>query len=215
MTINVFGMNFSVQAKDPSRVFVIPKGFGRDENLIKLTTQPGDDNIFGSGKNERTDVLLSQADTDGFQGRKQWWGHSFLFPDDYVPAPSWGTAIFDFHHTTSGGGQANLELSISSVGILNLHGNGGAPTTPTWRPPEYSANLGVVIKNVWYDMIYQIDWSSAADGIVNAWMNGKKALSYRGPTLYTGQGCYLKLQNYHPASGRPSSIIHSRVVKFQ
>lgn len=36
---------------------------------------------------------------------------------------------------------------------------------------------------------------------------------YRGPTLYPGQGCYLKLANYHTAFGKPSSVIHARVIR--
>jgi len=43
--------------------------------------------------------------------------------------------------------------------------------------------------------------------------NGVQKMAYRGPTLYPGQGCYFKLANYHSAFGKPSSVIHARVVR--
>jgi hypothetical protein len=38
-------------------------------------------------------------------------------------------------------------------------------------------------------------------------------MDYSGPTLYPGQGCYLKLANYHTPFGKPSSVIHDRVIR--
>ena len=39
----------------------------------------------------------------------------------------------------------------------------------------------------------------------------KQIVHYRGPTLYAGQGCYLKLANYHTPVGKPVSVVHARV----
>jgi len=44
-------------------------------------------------------------------------------------------------------------------------------------------------------------------------VNGAKKMDYRGPTLYAGQGCYLKLANYHTVFGQASSVIHHRVIR--
>ena len=44
-------------------------------------------------------------------------------------------------------------------------------------------------------------------------MNGVKKMDYSGPTLYAGQGCYLKLANYHTPFGLPSSVIHDRIIR--
>src|SRR5262249_46270636 len=101
---------------------------------------------------------------------------------------------------------------VSPAGMMNLHSNGGAPTTPRWRAPDFSVNLGIIDRDIWYDFVYHVKWSERGDGFVNAWMNGKKVLTYRGPTLYQGQGCYLKLQNYRVPDGRASSMIHGRIV---
>ena len=56
-------------------------------------------------------------------------------------------------------------------------------------------------------------WSSEDDGFFYAWVNGVSKLAYRGPTLYSGMGCYLKLAHYHSPDGAPSSVIHDRVVR--
>src|SRR5262249_47766557 len=61
--------------------------------------------------------------------------------------------------------------------------------------------------------VYHVKWSSGADGFFYAWVNGVQKLAYTGPTLYTGDSCYLKLANYHSPTGQPSSIIHDRVIR--
>ncbi len=38
-------------------------------------------------------------------------------------------------------------------------------------------------------------------------------MSHRGAWLYSGISCYLKLANYHVATGYASSILHDRVVR--
>jgi chitodextrinase len=209
--VSAAACGYSTQAKSADRVSVVSGG--RDgSTALRLHTNSGDNNVFGSGTNERTDVALTQAQTNCYQGVEQWWAHSMLFPSDFNLTGGWGQAVFDFHHTTSGSGQANVEIGVNSSGMMNLHGNGGAPTTPTWRPPEFSVNLGTIQRNVWYDMVYHVKWSQNSDGYLIAWMNGKKVLTYNGPTIYQDQGCYLKLQNYRVPDGGASSVIHDRVV---
>ena len=70
-----------------------------------------------------------------------------------------------------------------------------------------------IVRNTWYDFVYHVKWSSGSDGYMQAWVNGVLMLDHRGPTLYTGYGVYLKLANYHSATGQASSIIHDRVVR--
>jgi len=40
----------------------------------------------------------------------------------------------------------------------------------------------------------------------------EETLSQR-PTLYVGQGCYLKLANYHIPYRKASEVIHGRVIR--
>ena len=177
---------------------------------VRLRTEPGDSNVHGSSHRLRNDLALSQAATDCYEGKTQWWAHSILFPADSV-LPKSGLA-FDFHHTGKNG-QANFQLRVKPEG-LSFEGAGG-PTVPTRTSREgtYGAKIGPIVRNRWYDFVYHVRWSSAGDGFMHAWVNGIQKLAYRGPTLYNGMGCYLKLANYHLETGEPTLVIHDRVVR--
>src|SRR5205823_491920 len=139
-----------------------------------------------------------------------------MFPPSYVAPPAgavwnWG-ALFDFHNSSSGGGQPNFMVYATPTG-LELHMAGGATTVnrPT-DPGYYSIAIGPIAKNVWYDFVYHVKWSSGSDGLFQAWLNGRQVMNYSGPNLYVGQSCYLKIANYHTELGLPVSVVHSRVV---
>lgn len=205
---------FQEQAKVSGRASLV--NFGRDGGTaLRLHTEPGDNNITGSGEMERNDLWLTQADTDGYEGREQWWAHSILLPDDFA-IPTWQMyVLFDFHNSNPGAGQANFHINNDPNGNLVFRGYG--------EGVQYGAVIGKPQKNVWYDFVYHVKWSSASDGFMEAWVNGKKILTYYGATLYAGQGVYLKLANYHtpvcdpyPAcigTHPPSSVIHDRVIR--
>jgi len=213
---------FFEQAAVPGRASIVP--VARDGITgVRLHTEPGDSNVAGSGASERDDLSLSQSATDCYEGREHWWGHSILFPDDYVDPPmstasTWNFGVvFDFHNTTAGAGQANFQINAMPVSAI-------APDRPTGlsfqiasgdqlNPTLFNAPIGPVVRNLWYDFVYHVKWSSNTDGFFDAWVNGVQKMAYRGPTIYSGQGCYLKLANYHTAFGQASSVIHDRVIR--
>jgi hypothetical protein len=184
---------------------------------VRLQTQPGDNQVHGSGTWERDDLTYGPSSAYCNQGQEEWWAHSILFPSDYVfpPGPEAGI-VFDFHHNASSG-QSNMELqTIPGIG-LRLEGHGGA-TIDGGRydfviADPYGATKGDVTRNKWYDFVYHAKWSSTTSGLMEAWLNGKKVMSYSGPTLYAGISCYLKLANYHSAFGKASAVIHDRVIR--
>jgi hypothetical protein len=208
------------QAKVAGRATLVTVG---GVNAVRLHTEPGDNNVAGSGSNERNDLSSSQATTDGYEGREHWWAHSILFPNDYVDPPestasswNWG-ALGGFHNTTDGAGQGNLTLMAMPATAIS-------PDRPTglsfqvaygnqFNPTVHKAPIGPVVRNQWYNFVYHVKWTSGPDGFFDAWVNGVQKMSYRGPTLYAGQGCYFKLANYHSAFGKPSSVIHARVAR--
>jgi len=217
---------FRVQEKVPGRATIV--NIGRDGGTaLRLHTEPGDDNVVGSSTSQRNDVYLSQAATGGYEGREQVWEHSVLFPDDFV-FPTWQRyVVADFHHTGPTG-QANFHLGFvrgatdSSPGILGFQLYGGATVNSgSVKVQLWPANE--IQRNVWYDFVYHVRWSSGSDGFFDAWVDGVKKLSHRGPTLYAGQGVYLKLANYHAPICDPypacigtdpsSSVIHDRVIR--
>jgi hypothetical protein len=178
---------------------------------VRLHTQPGDAAVSGSNTWERDDLTLDQGTSGCYAGAEQWWAHSVLFPSDYVVS-SEGNVISAFHHTGSDG-QANFQILAMPDG-LRFTGAGGSTIATNSRSPGYHQTfLGQLVKNQWYDFVYHVKWSSGSDGFMYAWVNGVQKMAYRGPTLYTGQGCYLKLANYHGATGTAVSLIHDRVVR--
>ena len=204
-----------LQAFASSRATIVSPG--RDgPTAVQLITQPGDINIAGSGANERTDLTLSTSSTYCNQGQDEWWAHSLMFPPGYVPPPvasvwNWG-ALFDFHNSAAGGGQPNFMVYAAPTG-LELHMAGGPNTVNLPSDPGYySIAIGPITKNVWYDFVYHVKWSSGSDGLFQAWLNGRQVMNYSGPNLYVGQSCYLKIANYHTELGLPVSVVHSRVV---
>lgn len=210
---------FVEQAKVPGRATIVSVA---GVNAVRLHTEPGDNNVAGSGSNERNDLTTSQATTDGYEGREHWWAHSVRFPDDYVDPPmsesTWNFGIVaDFHNTTSGAGQANFQVNAmpatatspdrpTGLSFQVAYGNQSSPTKQTFP-------IGPVVRNVWYNFVYHVKWSSGSDGYFDAWVNGVQMMAYRGPTLYAGQGVYWKLANYHTPHGQPSSVIHARVIR--
>jgi hypothetical protein len=201
---------FREQSKVPGRAHLVDTA--RDGNTaLRLFTQVGDSNVSGSGIHERNDLTTTQSQTDCYEGRTQWWAHSTLFPDDFIVPPSNGThqwnVFFQFHQTSSTG-QPNMvaEVVSSANGGLRFRIYGGYGN-------RAHIKLGPIRKNVWYDFVYHIRWSSESDGFFEAWINGRKVATVRGPTLYPGQGCYLKLSNYHSAMGQNNGVIHDRVIR--
>jgi Polysaccharide lyase len=207
---------FSAQSQGPDRATPVEVAGVRG---VRLETLPGDDQVAGSGRAERADLALSPQATGCSQGEEQWWSHELLFPDDYVlPRPTrtdpwpWGV-VFDFHQTGSGPGQANFEIEVAGEPPqlrFSISGgaqvSSGAPGSPTRRFP-----VGPIVRNHWYQFVYHVRWSAGGDGFFDAWVDGRSVLAYRGPTLYAGHGCYLKLANYHTPVGRPVAVVHAQL----
>lgn len=199
---------FVEQARIPGRATIVRDGRAGGA-AVRLRTEPGDDQVNGSGRWERNDLLLPASLSACEEGREAWWAHSVLFPDDYVVPPYGGGVVMDFHHKHNRG-QANFHVDAMPHPVgLRLRGYGG----PVIDRGEFKRTLGPVRRNTWYDFVYHVRWSSESDGYLHAWMNGRKVLSHRGPTLYRGFPCYLKLANYHSPFGQPSSVIHSRIIR--
>jgi hypothetical protein len=206
-----------VEQKTPGRAVVV--NVGRDDGTgLRLHTEPGDNEVSGSGPWERNDVALIPGDAYGTQGMEQWWAHSILFPTDFaIPTSGDPAIVFDFHDTKNGGGYANFHIFVRSGGLLTFRGYAG-PTVileddGIENPYIYGADIGPLIKNVWYDFVYHVRWSWNSDGFLRAWVNGVLKLDHHGPTLYQDYGVFLKLANYHPASGQTSSVIHDRLIR--
>ncbi len=211
-----FAEQYKGKPATPGRATIATVG-RTDSTAVRLHTEPGDSNVNGSGSWERNDLTLGAQNEYCNAGQEEWWAHSVLFPDEYVfpPGPPAGV-LLDFHHQGSRG-QANLELQTIPGTGLRLEGYGGEEINGGRHnyiiADPYGAPKGEITKNKWYDFVYHIKWAPNSDGFMEAWLNGKKIATFNGPTLYKGMGCYLKLANYHAAFGKPSSVIHDRIIR--
>ncbi|HEY2030303.1 MAG TPA: carbohydrate-binding protein [Myxococcales bacterium] len=196
----------------PVRSSFVPSS--RGGTAVRLHTEITDNNVHGSGDWVRDDLSLGVSPSYCNEGQEEWWAHSVLFPDDYVfPTGSGGGVLLDFHQNLDSG-LPNFDLeAIPGVG-LRLRGEAGALNTDTFRQDlvdPYGAPAGSITRNVWYDFVYHVRWTSGSTGIFEAWLNGHKVLTWSGPTLYSGVSCYLKLANYHSPETQASSLVHDRV----
>ena len=183
---------------------------------VRLHTESGDNSVSGSGTWERNDLRKPADPSYCREGQEEWWAFSIMFPTDYVfpPGPEAGI-VMDFHHTGSTG-QANYEIqTIPNIG-LRARGYGGSTVNggkyEAIIPDPYGA-VANVTKNVWYNFVLHVRWSSNGSGLMEGWLNGRKFQAYQGATLYSGMSCYLKLANYHAPFGQASSVIFDRVVR--
>ena len=222
---------FTEESKVPGRATIGPIGRNGPTG-VNLHTISGDNMVTGSGNAERDDLAIYQGVTNGSEGQDRWWAHSILFPSDYVDPPestctictpdTWNFGVvFDFHQTGATG-PVPFEVDAMPVNAispdrptgLNFRGAGGDPSNPV----GYGAYIGPVSRNVWYDFVYHVKWSSGPDGFIGAWVRKanepmyRRVLAHQGPTLLSGQGVFLKLANYHSAFGQASSVVHDRVV---
>lgn len=200
----------------PSRASIITGISRSGSRALRLHTEPGDNNVHGSGTWERDDMVKPPDASYCNEGQDEWWAFSVLFPDDYsFPAPGQGGVIVDFHHNADGG-LPNLGLEVRGESGMRISGYGG----PTINGGQYRTQIADpwgatnnVTHNVWYDFVFHMKWSSGGDGVSDIWLNGKKVQSYSGATLYSGISCYLKLADYHDPTGQPSSTIFDRVLR--
>ena len=122
--------------------------------------------------------------------------------------------VFDFHQTGSQG-QPNYQIEITGDPPQLGMSISGGPTVSDGRPgsPTRQWQLGPIRRNPWYRFVYHVRWSARADGWFQAWADDRPVLDYRGPTLYSGQGCYLKLANYHTPVGGRVAVLHAGVMR--
>src|SRR5689334_19034417 len=85
------------------RVSLVPGG-RQGGHALKLTTLPGDSEVHGSDRWERTDLATSPDAVGGEPGRSWWWANSILLPDDFhMPRRGeQGYVLLDWHDDCSG-----------------------------------------------------------------------------------------------------------------
>lgn len=216
---------YSLQRADANRIQLIEFPVRHGRRAVRFITSGHDVRINGSGTWERSELRMNTRLSDGLPGQEQWWAHSSYFPDDFqFPTrlqPWQGSVFVQWHDSRDSGRQPNLSGEIvyeagPRPGLVMrfrlTHDRGDHRRYAFFRrPPE---------KNVWYDFVYHLKWSSAMDGFARIWVrregdrHGHLVMNYRGPTLYADNGVYFKIGTYHPLlPNAPGSVIHDCVAK--
>jgi len=195
----------ALQAKDPSRVTIQSSPLRQGRYAARFEVRPGDNNVAGSGTGERTQVYIGNVLTDWAEGREQYWAWSTYIPPDFTAPMGGWNAFVGFHHTgTTGPG--NIQFDVRDMSRIGLRVMGGASNNPIRK--DY--RLAPLRKGRWYDFVLHIRWSSHPKvGFVEVWVNGSRVVPKTiTPTLYVGQGVYLKMGDYRSAYSKRTVIYH-------
>lgn len=203
-----------VQAKEDSRVSVVPSPGRPGQSSLRLEVMPGDTDVAGSGTGaDRTDVMVPASLTDAAEGREQWWSWSTYFPTDYNPTPSTAWNLFLDFHNTGDDGQANINFLANThlnPAMLQMTVYGGRSPQSA---PQTTLSLGRIHRDQWYDFTLHVVWSSDPHiGVVELFLDGRRIVRpLHRATLYAGQQAYLKIANYREAGPQPSAILTAGV----
>lgn len=208
--------NLQPQQKQKGRASVVTDVEGapprQGRYALRVEVRPGDNNVAGSGSGERTELLIGAGLTDGQEGRESYWAWSTYFPANFTaPAGTWNA--FTQFHQTGPTGQANIQFDVrdlKTIGLRVMGGDFGAPTLKSFA-------LAPLQRGHWYDFLFHVKWSpDGRVGFVEVFVDGFQIVPKTfTPTLYRGQGAYLKMGYYRSAYGQTSVVYADAVRRIQ
>jgi Polysaccharide lyase len=196
-----------LQAKDPSRAQIVTSPVRQGKYALAMTVQPGDNNVAGSQTWERTELLLPQGESDGYEGHEAWYAWSEYFPS----STQHSSGGVQFHPTGNGGpGQTGIRVWGTSMNFTDF-ADGPGPSQYGSNTQWYDKSLANPIQtNTWYDIVLHIKWSkNATGGFFESWLNGNRIVPYTvAPTLFSvDDGVYLKIGVYRAAQSYAETIV--------
>jgi hypothetical protein len=190
-----------VQAKEGG-ITVVAAPDGRAGVAARFVVRPGDDPIGATG--ERAEVFKRTGEHAGISSI---WGWSVFFPRGYPSSPNTMWNVFtDWHHNGSHGVQPFSFEITNERGRewLRLRVWGGNIDNPVQRAWQ----LAPLVRGRWYDFALRVTWAPDANGRVQVWLDHREVVPYtRTPTLYAGQGVYMK-QGFYRAPSKVTSEVY-------
>jgi hypothetical protein len=184
----------ALQAKSGSFA-VVPAPDGRAGVAARFTVRPGDMPVGTSG--ERSELLKA---TDEHDGVESFWTWAVDFPRSFVSNPNASWNVFTQWHQGSNVGVQPVSFEIENARgkeYLRFRAWGGNPASPTRR----AWRLGVLKRDHWYDIAFHVVWAPDNRGLVEVWVDGARVVKpTHTPTLYQGDGVYLKQGFYRAPS---------------
>lgn len=165
-------------ASDKAVEFTVPRKLGTFRSELSLSWEPG------------------------FQER--WYGVRIFVPADWVVSQEdGGDIVTQWHHILASERDRNarnfppISVAIKTAKwvITNNYGEIAAPRREITEAP------GNLEPGKWVAWVFHMRWSPGADGLTEAWKDGRKVMSRKGPNTYQTtkpHTPYWKIGIYHP-----------------
>jgi hypothetical protein len=142
-----------------------------------------------------------------------WYGFSTFLPEDFeLPEPV--TCVFAQWHDQAklGDPSGKPPIAIRYRGRrLYVTGAYGRVAGPEPDIRYEFANVADLPRGVWHDFVFRVFWSRRGVSEIEAWLNKKRLVDWRGPLGYENEeeGPYFKLGVYaSPPGPGPIVVIH-------
>ncbi len=173
---------------------------GRYSARFEVRPNPNPDAPQG----ERSEALTQTGER---AGAESWWAWSTYFGQDFRPTEGTHWNIFTDWHNTGPSGQANVHFEVNTLTspwTIQMRTFGGQQDQN-----QRTFLLSNFKRDAWVDFIFHVRWAPDNTGFVEAWINGQHVLPRTNtPTIYEGQGVYLKQGLYRAGSSVTSVVYH-------
>ena len=186
--------NYGTGRYVPGRV-VLSTNYARSGRYsAELTVREGDIKQGGAEDtiNERTELDSGHYP---LLGKEVCYGFSFLVPKDFP--------VRDVRLVISSSKQADVDRPLTA----QRYRNGKHTFTVECGGKRKDFTLPKIKRGEWVDMIFRARYAER-DGLLEAWMNGKKVASYKGPLAEPGyrNSFYHKVGLYRDRMKEPMTI---------
>jgi hypothetical protein len=158
----------------------------------------------GAPQGERSEVMQNTGER---AGTESWWAWSTYFGQDFRPTEGTHWNIFTDWHNTGTSGQANVHFEVNTLTspwTIQLRTFGGQQDQN-----QRTFLLSDFRRDAWVDFVFHVRWAPDNTGFVEAWVDGQPVLPLTNtPTIYEGQGVYLKQGLYRLRSSETSVVYH-------
>lgn len=147
-------------------------------------------------------------------GSENWYSFSTMIPQDW-PDLDAGVVITQWHATpdlADGEVWRSPPLAIRYSGtrlwVTARHSAEKIQTANDGTSVDLYDHPGEFTKGVWHDWVFRVRWDHGDGGIVDAWLDGDRAISYRGPIGYNDDfGVWFKIGLYRGREEHPETLV--------
>jgi hypothetical protein len=158
----------------------------------------------GTNRNDRAEIVASQAESGGYPGQTWWYGWWTYFPG---PSQNWWHRGGDWNDIT----QFSSTDNVPSQMAIGIDAEG--------MPFHRKRILATLRYDHWYHFLVHARWSTRSRGYMEIWLDGTKVVSrVYGATLrnqhspassdFTSPGMYLSQGIYRGAYRSTNTVIH-------